>query len=140
MRLCEKYGIITDNSEQEAPGILHARTGAAVARDIFGVSDNVYNAIERHTTGFPGMTRLDKIIYLADFTEPTRSFDGLERVRELTTVDLDLAMIEALKLSMEEVRSRGAVPHPRSSDTLTWLLSEVEKNESFRQQGQPEEG
>ena len=86
------------------------------------------------------MTRLDKIIYLADFTEPTRSFDGLERVRELTTVDLDLAMIEALKLSMEEVRSRGAVPHPRSSDTLTWLLSEVEKNESFRQQGQPEEG
>ncbi len=135
LRLCEKYGIITDNSEREAPGILHARTGAAVARDLFGVTDRVYGAIERHTTGSPGMSRLDKIIYLADFTEPTRSFDGLERVRELTAADLDRAMIEALRLSMEEVRSRGAVPHPRSADTLSWLLSEVDKNETTRREG-----
>jgi len=136
LQLCEKYGIITDNFERESPGILHARTGAALARDLFGVGDAVYNAIERHTTGLPGMTTLDKIIYLADFTEPTRHFDGLERVRALTASDLDLAMIEALRLSMEEVRSRGAVPHPRSTDTLDWLLSEEQKNEKTRQQGQ----
>ena len=140
LRLCEKYGIITDNSERKAPGILHARTGAALARDLFGVTDDVYHAVENHTTGCPGMSLLDKIIYLADFTEPTRSFEGLDRVRELTGIDLDQAMIEALKLSMEEVRSRGATPHPRSKDTLLWLQSKEKKDEPTRRDGQHGEG
>ena len=140
LRLCEKYGIITDNSEREAPGILHARTGAALARDLFGVTDAVYHAIENHTTGCPGMELLDKILYLADFTEPTRSFEGLERVRELTGTDLDQAMIEALKLSMEEVRSRGIKPHPRSEDTLRWLHTKEKNDESTREDGQHGEG
>ena len=79
--LCGKYGIINDNLELGSPKLLHAKTGAALARDLFGVSDRVYNAIRWHTTGKPDMTLLEKIIYLADYIEPTRDFPGVEKLR-----------------------------------------------------------
>ena len=55
MILCDKYGIINDNVEKENVKLLHAKTGAALARDLFGVSDAVYGAIRWHTTGKPDM-------------------------------------------------------------------------------------
>ena len=75
--LCGKYDIINDNLELKSPKLLHAKTGAALARDLFGVSDRVYEAIRWHTTGKPDMTLLEKIIYLADYIEPTRDFPGV---------------------------------------------------------------
>jgi len=126
LQLMEKYDIMSDAAELSEPKLLHARTGACVARELFGVSDRVFGAIEWHTTGRPGMSVLEEIIYLADFTEPTRDFPGLEKVRALTDRSLRQAMIEALRLSMQEVRSRGAEPHSRSEKTLEWLLETEE--------------
>ena len=124
LRLVEKYGIVLDAYERAAPLILHARTGAWFAREHFGVPDNIFSAIEWHTTGCPGMTTLDKIVYLADFIEPTRSFPGVERIRALAFDNLDGAMIEALKMSMDNVHRRGFQPHPRSAETLRWLQTQ----------------
>ena len=122
LRLFEKYDIMTDAAERAEPKLYHARTGARIARELFGVSDAVFGAIEWHTTGRPDMTTLEKIIYLADFIEPNRRvFPGLEEVRVLAFEDLDRAMVRALRLSMDEVRSRGGVPHPRSLNTLEQL-------------------
>ncbi|MBO6040288.1 MAG: nicotinate (nicotinamide) nucleotide adenylyltransferase [Oscillospiraceae bacterium] len=126
LRLYEKYDIISDAAEMAEPRLYHARTGARLARDLFGVTDEVFSAIEWHTTGRPDMTVLEKIIYLADYTEPTRRvFPGLDEVRALTYIDLDRAMIRALTLSMEEVRARGDEPHPRSVETLRQLRNKT---------------
>ena len=123
LRLYEKYDIMTDAAEHAEPRLYHARTGAALSRDLFGAPDEIAGAIEWHTTGRPGMGLLEKIIYLADFIEPSRrDFPGLEEVRALAYDDLDAAMIRALELSMDEVRGRGATPHPRSVQTMEWLL------------------
>ena len=46
---------------------------------MFGVDDAVYRAIYWHTTGHPNMTKLEKIIYLADYIEPSRDFPGVEQ-------------------------------------------------------------
>ena len=64
---CDKYGIELDELERQSPKLLHSKTGAAMAKYIFGEPDDVYNAIFCHTTGKPGMTTFDKIIYLADY-------------------------------------------------------------------------
>ncbi len=74
LALCKQYGIELDELEKKALKLLHAKTGAAIARDVFAVEDDVYNAILYHTTGKPDMTLLEKIIYLADYIEPTRRF------------------------------------------------------------------
>lgn len=118
--LCAKYGIITDNVETASAKLLHAKTGAAVARDLFGVSDRVYNAIRWHTTGKADMSLLEKIIYMADYIEPTRDFDGVDTLRRLAYEDLDRAMILGFEMSLEDLRSYGEVPHENTVAALEW--------------------
>ena len=76
LALCHRCDIRLDELEQHALKLLHAKTGAAVARDIFGVKDAVYEAIRWHTTGKPDMTLLEKVIYLADYIEPKSGLSG----------------------------------------------------------------
>lgn len=121
--LCDKYGIMLDNAERENPQLLHARTGAEMARELFGIPDDIYEAIRWHTTGKPDMTTMEKIIYLADYTEPTRDFDGVEELRELCFENLDEAMALGLEMSLEEIRSRGAEPFRDTVEACEWYVA-----------------
>lgn len=120
LQLCEKYGIINDNSELEAPKLLHAKTGAALVRDLFGVSDTVYAAIRWHTTGKPDMSLFEKILYLADYIEPTRDFEGIDELRELAFTDLDGAMVLGLGMTIDEIRRSGHEPYIDTLDAYAW--------------------
>lgn len=114
LKLCENYGMILNQFERENPKLLHAKTGAAVARRIFGENDAVCRAIEWHTTGRAGMSMLEKIIYLADYMEPSRDFDGVEELRRLTWTDLDAAMLLGLEMTMQQLREKGSQIGPDS--------------------------
>lgn len=120
LKLCKKYGIMLSNAEKESPALLHAITGAAFARDRFGVPEKIVSAIRWHTTGKPDMTRLEKIIYLADYTEPNRDFEGVEPLRALCFADLDRAMELGLQMSLEEIRARGIDPFRDTKDAYDW--------------------
>ena len=122
--LCEKYGIILDSVERSSPKLLHAKTGAALARDRFGIGDDVYGAIYWHTTGKPDMTLLEKILYLADYIEPTRSFDGVQELRALAYENLDRAMARGLEMSIEDIRARNIEPHRDSIEACLWYSAE----------------
>ena len=126
LQYCEKYGIINDNSEIQNKTLLHAKTGAALARDLFGVEDAVYEAIRWHTTGKPDMTRFEKILYLADYIEPTRDFEGIEELRTLAYRDLDAAMALGLKMTIEEIRRAGREVFVDTLDAFEWY-NEKEK-------------
>ena len=118
--LCEKYGIIPDVCERSEPQLLHALTGAALSRDLFGVGDTVYGAIRWHTTGRPDMTVQEKILYLADMIEPTRSFDGVEQLREKAERSLDGAVAAALERSLAHLRQKGGRIHPMTEAACSW--------------------
>lgn len=78
--------------------IWHAFVGAEVARSRFGIEDEeILNAIRYHTSARPGMTTLEKIIYLADYIEPNRVFVGVDEVRELAQVNIDKALLQAIE-------------------------------------------
>ena len=126
--LSEKYGIINDTVETSNIKLLHAKTGAAMARDLYGVTDAVYDAIRWHTTGKPEMTLLEKIIYMADYIEPTRDFPGVEPLRRLAYLDLDRAMALGLQMSLDELLEKGTPVHPNTADALNWYLKQGEKN------------
>lgn len=123
--LCEKYGIILDNAEKRNPQLLHARTGAALAKELFGIPDEVEGAIRWHTTGKPDMTLLEKILYLADYIEPTRDFEGVEKLRELAFENIDEAMALGLTMSLEEIRSRNTEPFRDTVEAALWYTSET---------------
>lgn len=122
LRMCREYGIITDDLERTNEKLLHARTGAAFCRERFGVPENIESAIRWHTTGRAGMTRLEKIIYLADYIEPTRhGFAGLEELRRAAYEDLDAAMAMALGMSWAEVTAKGTPFHQNSADAKEYF-------------------
>ena len=118
--LCDKYGIINDTVEEHNVKLLHAKTGAAMAKELFNISNEVYEAIRWHTTGKTDMTLLEKIIYMADYMEPNRDFEGVERLRELAYENLDAAMALGLKMSLEDIRSYGQEPYIASIEAYEW--------------------
>ena len=124
MALCRQYGLELDELEQQALKLLHSRTGAAIARDVFSVSDAVYSAIRFHTTGKPHMTLLEKILYLADYMEPTRDFDGVEHLREVVRQDLDQGLLLGLTMTIEEMREMGNPIHHLTLDAQRYLIEQ----------------
>lgn len=111
LALCRQYGIQLDALEQQALKLLHAKTGAAIARDVFGVDDEIYRAIWWHTTGHAGMTLLEKIMYLADYIEPSRDFPGVDKLRAVCYKDLDEGLLMGLEMTIEEMTSMGNPVH-----------------------------
>lgn len=111
LALCAQYGIELDELEQKALKLLHAKTGAALARAVFGVEDDIYRAIWWHTTGHAGMTLLEKIIYLADYIEPSRDFPGVDKLRSVCYNDLDAGMLLGLEMTIAEMTDMGNPVH-----------------------------
>lgn len=82
LALCARYGIDTDGTTEAT---VHELGGAALAREELGaeiVNDAVFSAILCHTTGSPDMTTVDRLLFLADMTEPGRSYDFCRELRE----------------------------------------------------------
>ena len=111
LALCRHYGIELDELESKALKLLHAKTGAAVARDVFGVDDEIYRAIWWHTTGHANMTLLEKIIYLADYIEPSRDFPGVDKLRAVCYKDLNEGLLTGLEMTIEEMTGMGNPVH-----------------------------
>ena len=123
LQLIRKYDILCEDDLLNAPKLLHAVTGSAVAEHEFTMPEAVVSAIRWHTTGKAGMTLLEKIIYLADYIEPTRCFDGLNELRRLAYEDIDAAMALGLKMSVADVTARGNVPHADSLAAYDYFLN-----------------
>lgn len=117
LRLCDEYGIELDEITLACPAIIHAPLGAAIAESEYGIKDEeILRAIRLHTTGGERMTKLDKIIYIADMIEPHRDYEGVDRLRKLAYGNLDKAMLASLQSTLKFNVQKGATIHP---DTLS---------------------
>jgi len=108
-----RYGLEVGPVEARRPKkILHGPIAAAELAAA-GLDADVAAAIARHTSGGPGMTVLEKCLYLADFCEPGREFPGLDEVRALAGTSLDAAVAAAARISLLDLigRGRGVVPN-----------------------------
>ena len=127
LALCERYGIELDELEQQALKLLHAKTGAALARDVFGADDEVYGAIRWHTTGRAGMTLLEKILYLADYIEPTRDFPGVDKLRKVCYEELDKGLLLGLEMTIGEMTEMGNPVHRATIEARDALKGSSER-------------
>ena len=121
LALCEQYGVELDELERVAVKLLHSKTGACIARHVFGEPDEVFDAIFWHTTAKENMTTLEKILYVADYMEPNRSFDGVERLRELAYSNLDAALLLGVETTIQEMRDRNLSVHSSTLRAQAWL-------------------
>ena len=121
LTLCAEYGMILDTFSRKYPKTLHALTGSLVARRIFGENENVVSAICHHTTGRANMTKLEKIIYIADYVERNRDFPGVEEMRALAYTDLDKAVLMGLQSAVAHVKRQGQGLAPATLEAVAFL-------------------
>ncbi len=122
--LCDKYGIIPCDVEKMEWKMLHGKTAAAIAEKEYHVPADIAHAIAYHTTGCAEMTMLDKILYLADFIEPTRDFKGVEPARALAKKDLDQALLYCFDFSLSDLIERGKLIHKDTFQARNWLIQQ----------------
>ena len=120
---CEKYGILLDDMEKTTLPLLHAKSASGIAREVFGMSEQVCQAICWHTTGKADMTLLEKILYIADYAEPTRRYGWAAELRELIETDLDRAVLRGLEITIEHTAREGNPIHYRTLEARDWLLA-----------------
>ena len=121
LAILREHGVKINELVKGEEKLLHSKTAALLALTEFGVSEAVADAIEWHTTGKAGMTKLSKIIYLADYIEPKRDFEGVDVLRALSYENLDSAMKMGIEISIADMKSRGIVPNQATFDALNDL-------------------
>ncbi|MBQ5608284.1 MAG: nicotinate (nicotinamide) nucleotide adenylyltransferase [Oscillospiraceae bacterium] len=121
LTLCRGYGMVLNEFSKHNPKTLHALTGSLVAERIFGENREVVAAICSHTTGKANMTTLEKILYVADYMEPTRDFPGVDKLRRLAFEDLDKALKLGLQMTLDLLRQREQDVSPESAEALAFL-------------------
>lgn len=111
--------------ERQTPHLLHAPVGAVVARDQFGVTDDVVlQAIAAHTLGSPDMDAIAMVVYLADALEPGRGENPhLQHLRQLSYGDLWSAVYETCVFSLQHLLEKKRLVHPRTILTHNQLLT-----------------
>ena len=111
--LKERYGITADAMSLKMPRLLHGPLGACMAQSEFDIYDpEVLDAIRYHTTGKANMSLLSKIVYIADYIEPGRDFEGVDQLRELTCRDMDAAIIQGIDFTICDLVEQGKTIHP----------------------------
>ena len=111
--LKKKYGVSVDSMSKLTPKILHGVLGACEAQSKFGIYDpEILDAVKYHTTGKGNMSMLAKIIYIADYIEPNRDFDGVRELRSLAYRDIDEAIIKGIDDTIKDLIKRGLLLHP----------------------------
>lgn len=115
-----RYGVTEDEKTLALPPqVRHQRTGAAIAKAAFGITDpDILSAIETHTTGAENMNVYQKIVFAADYIEDGRKFDGIDDIRRVTYDDLDKGVIAILENTIKYLAATGETIAPETALAL----------------------
>ena len=128
LKMCKKNDIEITDMEEKNPSLLHAKLGAYLAEDVYGVTDpEILNAIRWHTTGKPDMSMMDIIIYMADYIEPNRDkAPNLRAIRKLCFENIEEALYQVLEGTLDYLANCPDMIDPMtkvSYDFYKWKLN-----------------
>ena len=124
LQYAKDHNIEIDKFEEKNIGLLHAKIAANIAKEKYNFDEDIQQAIEYHTTGNPNMNLFDKIIFVADKIEETRSYPDLNYVRELAYKNINECVIYIIEFAVKKTKERGEEPHLNSILTINKLKEE----------------
>lgn len=140
LQICREFGIIISKQDMLTPKTFHAKTAAALIPVLYPdfADEDVISAVRWHTTGRAGMTLLEKIVYLADYIDESRTFADCVALRTLfwdaepqtmseeeRLSHLNRVLIRSFDMTLASLIEEGA---PVSDDTFSarnWLIVEA---------------
>lgn len=132
LALCKEYGITVTDNELKSPKLFHSMTGAYLSRKLFPelVDETVFNAILYHTSGREDMTLFEKLLYLADYIEETRTFPDCVTLRKLfystekfTEEHLNRILLISFDMTVKNLIDDGYFIHPKTVAARNFLIN-----------------
>jgi predicted HD superfamily hydrolase involved in NAD metabolism len=128
LRKARALGLPVDPIRKLEPKLFHGEIGAFLAWREFSVrSAEILQAIRNHTTGAPGMSKLEQVIYLADHIEEGRNFAGVDKLRKLAFKDMDRAILLSTSAMIGFLLEKGLPVYPPSVETRNYYLLKLKK-------------
>lgn len=119
---CDSFQLPVTEVERRNGFLLHGKLGAFYAKTKYFITDEeILSAISYHTTGRPGMTDLEKAVFLADYLEPFRTQPTkpeLNEIRRLAFQDIDKAIYLALKNTLRYLENSGQEMDMTTAETF----------------------
>ena len=107
------------------PRLLHGPVAAFIIERDYGITDaDVLNAVRYHTTGRRNMTRLEMIIYVADIIEPNRTYEGIDKLREMSKKSLSGTTLLGVQREIFMLLKREFRIEPNSLEAYNYLLDQ----------------
>ena len=131
LQICREFGIIISKQDILTPKTFHAKTAAALIPTRYPefADPEVISAVRWHTTGRADMSLLEKIVYLADYIDESRTFPDCVALRNLfwdaapqsmspeeREAHLDRVLIRSFDMTLAGLIEEGA---PVSEDTFS---------------------
>lgn len=133
VRICDKAKLPISDYERKSPSLLHSKAGSVLAVTDYGVEDpDIINAIRYHTTGRPGMSLLEKIIFVADYIEPGRdAASDLPEVRKLAFENIDECVLKILYDTLLYLNTTGNSIDPMTQKTYEYYKNHDEESNTY---------
>lgn len=123
IKLMEEENVILKEDEKVTFELWHSIVGPIVAKKVLGIEDEeVLSAIRWHTTGRENMSKLEKIIYIADMIEPSRQFHGVDDIREATLKSLDTGVLLGLTHTIKFLLSKDSLVDINTIKARNYLI------------------
>ena len=117
------------------PDLSHSKIAAIVMEKELGIRDeDILNAVKYHTTGRADMSKLERVIFLADSIEPGRDYPGVEKIRELSNEDLDAACLVVIENTIGYLHRQNINIDPDTEKAREWLKKTISKKGDLDEQ------
>ena len=117
-----------DQDMLHSGALLHGLAGMVLANTQYGVTNpEILEAIRVHTTGKENMSKLDKIIFLADYIEPNRKFPGVNDIRLAAEQSLDAGVLCGFDMTIRHLIDSGDSIYPLTILSRNDLLRHMKK-------------
>ncbi len=127
LKYAKENKIVFDEIEQNEKGLWHSKLGAAIAVEKFGFTEDMAEAITYHTTGNINMNTMDKIIYVADKTDETRSIIDRNEAVEISNNNLDEGVLYIAKFMMQYSLTKNSLIHPDTVNLINKIVMNKKK-------------
>ncbi|MGF3113666.1 bis(5'-nucleosyl)-tetraphosphatase (symmetrical) YqeK [Facklamia sp. P9177] len=113
-------------------GIWHGFAAAQILKtDLACQDDEIIQAVAAHTTGWHQMSKLAKILYIADYTEEGRNFKGVNKVRKLSQIDLDKACFLKMRMTVKHLMKRQEYLFPLQIEVYNSWIKNYKANKAI---------
>lgn len=123
LKIFSDSAIMLTDIEKGAIKLWHAISGSAYCRTVLGITDEeILSAIRYHTTAKAGMTKFQKILYIADFTSADRTYPGVGEVRAAADRSIEEAMAEGLAFTINDLSANKKAIHPDTFEAYNEIM------------------